>query len=146
MCRSNGKQPDGVTIAPWKTGCTLTWDATCTDTFAASNLSLSTSEPRAAAGLAEQRKSLDKYQILVQTHHFIPIVIETSGAFGCEPLEFFAECGRCTRAPTQEAKSRAYLIQQVSITHTHTHTHIHTHTLTIICTLLLVTQLHCKHR
>ena len=77
-------------------------------------MSLSTSEARAAAGSAEQRKR-DKYQLLAQTHHFVPIVIETSGTFGCEALEFFAECGRCTRALTQVAKSRAYLIQQVSV-------------------------------
>ena len=75
---------------------------------------LCTSEPRVAAGSAEQRKR-DKYKILAQTHHFAPIVIETSGAFGCEALEFFAEGGRRIRALTQEAKSQAYLIQQVSM-------------------------------
>ena len=52
----------------------------CTDTFAASNLSLRNSEARAVAGSAEQRKR-DKYQILAQTQHFVPIGIETSGAY-----------------------------------------------------------------
>ena len=34
--------PNGVTIIPWKSGCTLVWDATCTDTFAASHLAQTT--------------------------------------------------------------------------------------------------------
>ena len=52
----------------------------CTDTFAASNWSLRNSEARAVAGSAEQKKR-DKYQILAQTQHSVPIVIERSGAY-----------------------------------------------------------------
>ena len=35
---SDGGRPDGVTLAPWKCGCLLVWDATCPDTFAAEQL------------------------------------------------------------------------------------------------------------
>ena len=34
LLRSDGKRPDGVTLAPWKCGQLLVWDATCPDTFA----------------------------------------------------------------------------------------------------------------
>ena len=66
LCRSDGKRPDGVTIIPWKTGRTLVWDATCTDTFAASHLTLAAREARAVAALAEERKRA-KYLDLAQT-------------------------------------------------------------------------------
>ena len=32
LLRSDGKRPDGVTLAPWKCGQLLVWDATCPDT------------------------------------------------------------------------------------------------------------------
>ena len=38
LSRSDGKRPDGVTIAPWKSGRMLVWDVSCTDTFAMSHL------------------------------------------------------------------------------------------------------------
>ena len=31
---SDGKQPDGVSVVPWKYGQLLVWDAACPDTFA----------------------------------------------------------------------------------------------------------------
>ena len=34
LCRTDGKRPDGVIIASWKTDCMLVWDASCTDSFA----------------------------------------------------------------------------------------------------------------
>ena len=36
LLRSDGKRPDGVTLAPWRSGRLLVWDATCPDTFATS--------------------------------------------------------------------------------------------------------------
>ena len=32
LMRLDGKRPDGVTLAPWKSGRLLVWDATCLDT------------------------------------------------------------------------------------------------------------------
>ena len=52
LCRSDGKRPDGVTIIPWKSGRTLVWDATCTDTFAALHLAQAAREAGAVAALA----------------------------------------------------------------------------------------------
>ncbi len=49
------------------------------------------------------------------THHFVPVAVETSGAFGPDALDLFRDLGRRIRAITLEVKSRAYLIQQVSV-------------------------------
>ena len=43
LFRSDGKHPDGITIAPWKSGRSLVWDFTCPDTYAASYVQHSTS-------------------------------------------------------------------------------------------------------
>ena len=37
LSRSDGKRPDGVTLAPWSLGRPLVWDATCPDTFVPSH-------------------------------------------------------------------------------------------------------------
>ena len=29
LMRSDGKRPDGATMSPWKSGCILVWDGTC---------------------------------------------------------------------------------------------------------------------
>ena len=55
LSRSDGKRPDGVTIAPWKSGCILVWDVSCTDTFAMSHLAQGVTEAQAVAGQAEMR-------------------------------------------------------------------------------------------
>ena len=40
-----------------------------------------------------------KYEIIARTHHFVPVVVETSGAFGTEALELFTEIARRVRSP-----------------------------------------------
>ena len=114
LCRSDGKRPDGVTIIPWKSGRTLVWDATCTDTFAASHLAQAAREAGAVAALAEERKKA-KYLDLARTHHFVAVVVETAGAMGSDALAFFADIGSRVKAATNEAQSRAFILQQVSV-------------------------------
>ena len=107
LCRSDGKRPDGVTIIPWKSGRTLVWDATCTDTFAASHLAQAAREAGAVAALAEERK---KAKLLV-----VAVVVETADAMGSDALDFFADIGSRVKAATNEAQSRAFILQQVSV-------------------------------
>ena len=54
--RSDGKRPDGLTIAPWRMGHSLVWDATCPDTYAVSYIAHATREARAVAGIAGKKK------------------------------------------------------------------------------------------
>ena len=44
ICQSDGKRPDGATVAPWRCGRAFVWDATCPDTFSASHVMLAASE------------------------------------------------------------------------------------------------------
>ena len=111
---SDGQCPDGVTIAPWKSGWPLVWDATCPDTYAVSYVVQSIREARAVAELVEIKKK-NKYLTIARTHHFVPVVVETSGAFGPDALQLLMDIARRIRAVTREIKSRAYLFQRVSV-------------------------------
>ncbi len=56
LVRSDCRRPDGVTLAPWKSGRLLVWDATCPDTFAPSYRADATQAPGRVAAAAEERK------------------------------------------------------------------------------------------
>ena len=114
LSRSDGKRPDGITIAPWKEGRSLVWDATCPDMFASSYEALAVSEAGAVAVAAEKRKC-DLYQCLTTSHHFIPIVVETSGVIGPVAIDFINDLGNRIHVHTLEPKSRTYLLQQISV-------------------------------
>ena len=114
LSRSDGKRLDGVTIAQWQAGRMLVWDVSCTDTFVASHLAQGVTEAQAVIGLAEQRKT-SKYEIFSRTHYFVPVMVETSSAFGREALDLFTEIGRHTRLAIQEVRARSFLFQQVSV-------------------------------
>ena len=62
---------------------------------------------------AEQEKRLE-YASLMWTHHFVPVAIETLGAFGPSAYDLFSEVGSRVHTVTQEVRSRAHLVQQVS--------------------------------
>ena len=76
--RTDGKQPDGVSINPWKRGRALVRDVTCPDTLAPSYEHLKTREAGAVAAQMECRKDV-KYAHLNASHLFAPIAIETFG-------------------------------------------------------------------
>ncbi len=61
------ERPDGATLAPWKSGCLLVWDATCPDTLAPSYTLFFTQEPRKVAVNAEERK-IEIYRDLPPGH------------------------------------------------------------------------------
>ena len=86
LSRSDGKRPDGVTLAPWSLGRPLVWDATCPDTFAPSHRGHATrsagcvGEHPLSPGLpfpASSNRALRSYWVKVQG--FPPRVGEASG-------------------------------------------------------------------
>ena len=79
LLRTDGKRPDGMSLAPWSSGKLLVWDATCSDTFAPSHRSQATHAPGEVAARAEERKEA-KYISLLAGHHFVPVAVETMGA------------------------------------------------------------------
>ena len=78
LLRSDNKRPDGVTLIPWKQGKCLVWDVTMPDTYAQSHLSTTATNAGHAADKSAISKT-QKYQSILQTHMFTPIVIETAG-------------------------------------------------------------------
>ncbi len=109
-----GKQPDGVSIVPWKGGKVLVWDATCPDTLAPSYANFATREARAVAEEAE-RKNRAKYGHLEESHYFIPVAVETLGVFGPEAGSFLRELGRRIMDSTLEPLSHHFLRQRIAV-------------------------------
>ena len=78
LLRSDGQRPDGLTLIPWQDGRCATWDATVTDTVAASYLNRSASCAGAAAEAAATRKE-EKYADISKSYLFYPLAFETFG-------------------------------------------------------------------
>ena len=107
LCRSDGKRPDGVSIIPWKDGKPIIWDATCPDTYAPSHQDVSATGAGKVAEQAEQVKC-SKYALLQKKYTFVPVGIETSGAFGPSALSFTKDLGRQLKLHTFESNSCQY--------------------------------------
>jgi hypothetical protein len=69
--RVDDKQPGGLTLAPWQSGHSVTWDVTVVDTQSAVNAA-------SAAEVATSRKTA-KYDSLGRDYHFCPVATETLG-------------------------------------------------------------------
>ena len=76
LLRSGGKRPDGLTLVPWQSSKSLTWDVTVAHKLADSYVSSTAREAGVAAEMAATRKS-SKYADLSHSHHFQPIAFET---------------------------------------------------------------------
>ena len=90
------------------------WNATCSDTFAASHREIAVQEPGAVAAAAEHRKR-SKYSNLEATHHFVPTAVETLGVMGADAQSSFREVACRLRAVTNEPQSLQFLIRRVAV-------------------------------
>ncbi len=92
----------------------MVWDATCPDTLAPSHSALAVREAGAVAADAEHRKTR-KYSHLVSSHVFVPVAIETLGAFGGEARSFFRDVARRVTVATQDPLAHQYLVQRIAV-------------------------------
>ena len=69
LSRDDGKRPDGLTLVPWQSGRSATWDVTAAHTLATSYVSQSTQQAGSAAAAASARK-MTKYSTLSASHVF----------------------------------------------------------------------------
>lgn len=81
LSHSDRSRPDGLSLVPWANGKFLVWDATCTDTYCASNIIRTCLEPGRAAAHAESEK-MRTYSHLCRSYCFVPVGVETRGVIG----------------------------------------------------------------
>ena len=105
--RGDGRRPDDLTLFPYNEIMCLTWDATCTDTFAETSVIQTASrrerQPGAAARAGEASKSRH-YAKLSDRYIFIPVAVETFGLLGPATAKFVRELGLLITARTGEKK------------------------------------------
>ena len=86
---AGGKHPDGVTKMPWSCGHPL-WDITSSDTFAETYCSFAImhAQPhRASSRFCMLRvRGTCIATSLQSTHIFVPVAVETTGAFGAKSI------------------------------------------------------------
>lgn len=114
LLQSSGLRPDGVTLLPWAKGKPIAWDVTVPDTFAMSHLDRTTSTAGAAAETAAAGKN-EKYSGLMSTHLFIPVAVETGGAWCSAAIEFIQDLGHRITEVTEDPLETTYLFQRLSI-------------------------------
>ena len=116
MERCVQKRPDGATLDPWHSGRYLVWDFTCPDTLAPSHLNRSSTAAGSAAVVAEGKKRT-KYSELARSgdYLFVPIAIETLGAWGPAAMDICGEIGGRVQRCAGEVRSTAFLKQRLSI-------------------------------
>ena len=115
LSRADGKRSDGATLVPRISGKPLDWDVTVNDTYAESHLQLTLTTACAAAEKAAVNKTT-KYVVLAATHSFVPVVIETSGAWCPQSAEFIEDLGRRITTITNEPLETTHLYQRMSET------------------------------
>ena len=107
-------RPDGVTRIPFERGRQLAWDFTCTHPLCPSIMRLTNGLPGQAAALAEERK-FSKYKDFSTEYIFVPIAMETLGAFAPAAACFIEKIGKRLEALTGIATSKTYLRQRLSV-------------------------------
>lgn len=114
LTRNDDKRPDGLTLTPWSSGRCLAWDFTCPDTMAPSHLNTAVSRQGAVASEAEDKKR-SKYASISSTYCFVPVAIETLGAFGQDADDFVCELGRRIAVVTGDQRATDFLRQRISV-------------------------------
>ena len=103
-----------MTLVPWQSGRSATWDVTVVHTLAASYVSQGAVQAGSAATVASERKSA-KYSSLSSSHVFVPVGVETLGPLADEAQLFLAEIGRRATLCTADPREATFLYQRISV-------------------------------
>ena len=83
LTRTDGKRPDGITLAPWEEDKQLVWDVTCVDLLAPSRIENgSVANPGTAAEDAEELKTAKYVCLTDKGYIFQPLAFEIQGGVG----------------------------------------------------------------
>ena len=105
LSRSEGKQPDGLSLVPWEAGKPLTWDVTIICPLADSYVAAAAREAGSAAEEAATRKTA-KYSNIQAHHIFQPVAVESLGPINASGRVFLSKLGRkllISRATTEKS-------------------------------------------
>ena len=114
LFRTDGKRPDGMTQFPWREGKCLVWDVTIADSLCTSYVNKTSKCPSAAANIREESK-MSKYHNLIDNYLFIPIGIETYGAWGSRGHKLIKDIGKKLREASGEKQSTFHITQRISM-------------------------------
>ena len=89
-------------------------DATCVDTFCATNLPGCAMRSGKAAEEAERLKR-ERYAEISARFRFEPLAVETTGVLGPSSLKFVTELGSRARQCTGERRETQWLFQRISL-------------------------------
>jgi len=101
-------------MIPWARGRRLTWDATTPDTLANSHLAATSKLAGGAASSAARLKTI-KYGDLAASYTFVPVAVETLGAWDIDGLDLIREIGRKLTVRTGDSRETFFLFQRLSV-------------------------------
>ena len=101
-------------MIPWSHGRCLTWDVTVPDTLAAAHLDRTSLAAGSAAEHAAAQKTI-KYADIMHSYDFIPLAVETLGAWSDDALNFVKLLGKRISEATGDSQETAYLLQRLSV-------------------------------
>ena len=84
------------------------------NTMAKSQLPISSVHGGKVANLAEEKK-INKYSCFSKQFHFVPIAIETLGAWGKNGLSLIQEIGKRLTRVTDDPRETTFLKQRISL-------------------------------
>jgi hypothetical protein len=109
LFKANGLRPDGISRLPFKYGKSLIWDFTCPHPLCQSHLQQSH-----VTASAESKKT-EKYAVMTENYHFIPIAIDTLGGYGPQATKFVNFMGRCLSEKYNDPRRLSFLKQSIGI-------------------------------
>ena len=92
----------------------LIWDFTCADTLCKSYVKNASTEVGSAAAGREEKK-VEKYSNLSDNYHFVPMGVETYGAYGPQGYKLVKQIGKRIQDAIGEKLSTFYLFQSISM-------------------------------
>ena len=104
------KRSDGLTSVPWQSGRRLTWDVIVVDTLTNSYTSNTSVTIRGTAEAAAMQKS-----VVIQSHIFVPIAIETLGPFDIDGQRLFDSLGERLSSISSDPSEISVLYQNISV-------------------------------
>ena len=102
------------TLTTWTEGKCLIWDFTCADPLCDSYVKKASKEACSAASVREDKK-VEKYMNLSDNYYFVPVGMETYGAFGPQGLKLLKKIGKKISEVTWEKRSTYFLLQSISM-------------------------------